>query len=322
MRSRLTPIAALTAGIAVLSSCALGDEPSTQVSAGSLADAGDLSGVEVTVGGKEFTEQLILCELTAQALESAGATATRNCGLSGSSSVRSALLSGDLDMYWEYTGTGWITHLGETEPIADPQELYRAVAERDEQENSVAWLEPAPANNTYAVAVSREKAKELGVETLSDYAELVASDPADAAVCGAAGVLGRGDGGARLQTAYGFDLPGDRVSELAAGAVYNATDTADPCTFGEVFATDGRIAALDLVVLDDDKKYFTAYNPAVSMRSDVLEQNPDIAKVLAPVTEALDDETLQALNAKVDVDGATPEEAAKAWLVEKGFVGE
>jgi osmoprotectant transport system substrate-binding protein len=322
MRHRLTSVTGLAAGIALLSSCTLGQEAPTGVSAGSLAENADLSGVEVTVGGKEFTEQLILCELTAQALESAGATATRNCGLSGSSSVRSALLSGDLDMYWEYTGTGWITHLGETEPIADPQELYRAVAERDEQENSVAWLEPAPANNTYAVAVSREKAEELGVETLSDYAELVKSDPAEAAFCGAAEFFGRDDGWPGLQNAYGFELPGDRVSELAAGAVYNATDTADPCVFGEVFATDGRIAALDLVVLEDDKKYFTAYNPAVTINTDVLAENPDLEKVLASVTEALDDETLQSLNAKVDVDGVTPEEAAKAWLVEKGFVGE
>lgn len=321
MRHRLTTVSGLTAGIALLSSCALGEGPPTGVSAGSLAEGGDLSGVEVTVGGKEFTEQLILCELTAQALESAGATATRSCGMSGSSSVRSALLSGDLDMYWEYTGTGWITHLGETEPIADPRELYQAVAERDEQENSVAWLEPAPANNTYAVAVSREKAEELGVETMSDYAELAKSDPANATFCGAAEFFGRDDGWPGLQKAYGFDLPGDRVSELAAGAIYNAIDTADPCVFGEVFATDGRIAALDLVVLEDDKQYFTAYNPAVSIRAEVLEQNAAIADVLAPVATALDDKTLQSLNAKVDVDGDTPEAAATAWLVEKGFVG-
>jgi osmoprotectant transport system substrate-binding protein len=134
--------------------------------------------------------------------------------------------------------------------------------------------------------------------------------------------LGGHDGWPGLQSAYGFELPGDRVSELAAGAIYNAIDTAEPCVFGEVFATDGRIAALDLVVLEDDEKYFTAYNPAVSIRADVLEENPDLEKVLAPVAEALDDETLQSLNAKVDVDGETPEEAAKAWLVENGFVGE
>lgn len=322
MAHRFTVVGALLAGTALISSCGLGDAPPSGVTAGDLAEGGDLSGVEITVGGKEFTEQLILCELTAQALESAGATAERNCGMSGSSSVRSALLSGDIDLYWEYTGTGWITHLGETQQLADPQELYQAVAERDEQENSVTWLEPSPANNTYAVAVSREKAEELGVETLSDYAALVKSDPESASFCGAAEFFGRDDGWPGLSEAYAFNLAGEHVSELAAGAIYNAIDKADPCVFGEVFATDGRIAALDLVVLEDDAQFFTAYNPAVTIRSDVLEKDAAIGDVLGPLAEALDDETLQQLNAKVDVDGVTPEEAAKEWLVAEGFVGE
>ncbi len=321
MATGLTATGGLAAVLA-LTSCGLGGAAPSGVTAGSLANEGDLSGVELTVGGKEFTEQLILCELTAQALESTGATANRNCGMSGSSSVRSAMLSGDIDLYWEYTGTGWITHLGETQPIADPQELYRAVAERDEQENSISWLKPAPANNTYAVAVAKEKAEELNVATLSDYAALAKSDPAAASFCGAAEFFGREDGWPGLQTAYGFELPGGNVSELAAGAVYNAIDTSTPCVFGEVFATDGRVAALDLTVLEDDKQYFTAYNPAVCVRSDVLKANPAIADVLAPVAAALDDETLQKLNAKVDVDGATPEDTAKEWLVAEGFVGE
>lgn len=322
MHKYIKHVAGFSAAAILLSGCALGEAPPSGVSAGSLAEAGDLSGASVNVGGKEFTEQLVLCELTAQALESAGAKVERTCGMSGTSSVRSALLSGDIDLYWEYTGTGWITHLGETESPSDPQELYQAVSERDEQENSVAWLEPAPANNTYAVAASRQKAEELGVETLSDYAELANNDPESATFCGAAEFFGRDDGWPGLQDAYGFELPGDNVSELAAGAIYNSIEKADPCVFGEVFATDGRIAALDLVVLEDDKKYFTAYNPSVSIRTEALEENPAIKEVLAPVAEALDDKTLQSLNAKVDVDGSTPEDTAKEWLIEKGFVGE
>jgi osmoprotectant transport system substrate-binding protein len=322
MRQKATIAAGFIAGSVLLSGCALGQSAPSGVTAGSLAEVGDLSGAEVAVGGKEFTEQLILCEVAAQALESTGATVSRSCGMSGTSSVRSALLSGDIDMYWEYTGTGWITHLGETDPIADPQELYQAVVERDEKANSVTWLEPSPANNTYAVAVSREKAEELGVKTLSDYAELAGSDPSKATFCGAAEFFGRNDGWPGLQDAYGFELPKDKVSELAAGAIYNSIDTAEPCVFGEVFATDGRIEALDLVVLEDDRQYFTPYNPAVSIRTEVLEQNPVIGDVLATVTAALDDQTLRQLNAKVDVDGSTPEETAKNWLVEEGFVGE
>ncbi len=320
MRKSIKTVSIALAGSALLAGCSLGDSPPSNVSAGSLAKAGDLSGVEVAVGGKEFTEQLILCEITAQALESAGANVQRTCGMSGTSSVRSALTNGDIDMYWEYTGTGWITHLGKTKPIADPQELYQAVAERDEQQNSITWLEPAPADNTYAVAASREKAEELGVETLSGYAKLANNDPAAASFCGAAEFFGRGDGWPGLQKAYGFDLNDAHVSELAAGAIYNSIDKAKPCAFGEVFATDGRIAALDLVVLKDDKDFFTAYNPAVAIRKETLDANPAIADVLAPLADSLTDETLQTLNAEVDVEGATPEKTAKDWLVKKGFV--
>lgn len=322
MRKSSELVSIVTAGALLLTGCGLGDSPPSNVSAGSLAESGDLGGVEVTVGGKEFTEQLILCEITAQALESAGANVRRTCGMSGTSTVRSALVSGDIDMYWEYTGTGWITHLGETKPIADPQELYQAVADKDKQRNSISWLDPAPADNTYAVAASREKAEELGVETLSDYAELATSDPAAAGFCGAAEFFGRDDGWPGLQDAYGFELKDAHVSELAAGAIYNSIDKGKPCAFGEVFATDGRIAALDLVVLTDDKDFFTAYNPAVAIRKDALADNPAIADVLAPLADSLTDETLQTLNAKVDVDGATPEKTAKDWLVEEGFVGE
>lgn len=320
---KLSAVAVAVASVGLFAGCGLGDSsPPSDVSSGSLAEAGDLSGVQLGVGGKEFTEQLILCEITAVALESAGADVKRTCGLSGSSTVRSALTSGDIDMYWEYTGTGWITHLGQTEAIADPQELFDAVASLDKTENGIVWLDPAPANNTYAVAASKEQATALGVETLSDYAALANDDASKAGFCGAAEFFGRDDGWPGLEDAYGFKLPDSDVAELAAGAIYNSIDKADPCAFGEVFATDGRIAALDLMVLEDDKHFFTAYNPAISIREDVLTKNPAIADVLAPVAEALTDQTLQALNAEVDVDGTTPEETAKNWLIKEGFVGE
>lgn len=320
MHKGITLLSSAALGVGLLAGCGLGDAPPSDVSAGSLAEAADLSGTDVAVGGKEFTEQLILCEVTAAALESAGATVKRTCGLSGSATVRSALTSGDIDMYWEYSGTGWITHLGQTKPIADPDELFQAVKEQDEQENSIVWLEPAPANNTYAVAASSETAEKTGVDTLSAYADLAASDPDAAGFCGAAEFFGRDDGWPGLQKAYGYELPGGAVSELAAGAIYNSIDKANPCPFGEVFATDGRIAALGLVVLEDDKNFFTAYNPAITIRKDTLDEQPGIADVLAPVGEALTDETLQSLNAKVDVDGLTPEQTARDWLVEEGFV--
>jgi len=317
---------ALSGGIAMaavmgLAGCALDEESAPEVEAGALAEEGDLSGVSLSVGGKEFTEQLILCEITAQALESAGAEVDRNCGLNGTAPTRAALESGDIDLYWEYTGTGWVTHLGETEAVDDPAQLFEQVAEADAERNDISWIAPAPANNTYAVAAASETAEELGVETLSDYAELASSDPDQASFCGAAEFFGRDDGWPGLKEAYGFDLPGGDVSELAAGPIYNAIDEQDPCNFGEVFATDGRIANLDLTVLEDDQQFFLAYNPAVSIRSDVLQENPEIEDVLAPVAEALTDETLQNLNYQLDGEGETEDQIANDWLTEQGFVG-
>lgn len=319
--SALRSGAAVAAAGLILTGCSLGDSSSGDVSAGSLAEDVDLEGLEVTVGGKEFTAQLILCEMAAQTLESAGATVDRQCGMTGSDTVRSALTSGEIDLYWEFTGTAWISFLQETEAIEDPQELYEAVRDRD-AENGITWLEPGPANDTYAVAASSEKAEELGVETLSDYAELAKEGSEDASFCGAAEFFARDDGWPGVQERYGFELPSNLTSEVALGVIYDSVDKADPCVFGEVFATDGRIDALDLQVLEDDQNFFMPYNPSVNVRTEVLEENPDIEKLFGPLTESIDDDTLRELNGRVDIDGDTPEDAVNDWLVEEGFIGD
>jgi osmoprotectant transport system substrate-binding protein len=286
---------------------------------GSGGGEGVLSGASVSVGSKQFTEQLVLCEIAAQRLESQGATVNRISGMSGSNTVRSAEVSGDVDMYWEYTGTGWLTHLGEREVITDPAEQYARVRDADAQRHQIVWLPPMPANNTYAVAVATETAKRLGVRTLSDYARLANTNPAAARFCGAAEFLGRDDGWAGLQRAYGFNLPRDSVAELAEGPIYNSIDTGNPCTFGEVFATDGRIQALDLTVLEDDKAFFPVYNGSFTVRKTVLDEYPAIAPVIEPVSLMLDDTAMRDLNAQVDTEGKTPEEVAAAWLHEHGL---
>jgi len=330
----LKPIALVGALAVLLSACAGGandtgsagsaeaDSSATEQSgAENLSNLPDLTGVTIGVGGKEFTEQLVLCELTALLLEEQGATVDRKCGISGSATVRAALQSGDIDMYWEYTGTGWISYLGETDPILDPYELWLAVDERDQAENQITWLDPAPANNTYAVAVKTELGDQLGISSISDYADLANSDASMASFCGAAEFFARNDGWPGLQETYGFSLPRGEVSELAYGAIFNAVESQNPCNFGEVFATDGRIAALGLTVLKDDRQFFTPYNPSVSVRSELLAQNSGLAELFAPVSAALTDTVLQQINAQVDVDGLTPEQVAKDWLTGQGFVG-
>jgi osmoprotectant transport system substrate-binding protein len=288
---------------------------------GSAAGQADLSDAELTVGSKEFTEQLILGQITLQTLEAAGASVNDQIGLAGTVAAREALEAGEIDMYWEYTGTAWITHLGETEPIADRQEQFDVLAQRDLEENNIQWLSPpAPANNTYAIAVRSEAAGELGVEKLSDIGRLIEENPEEATICVGTEFATRDDGLPGLEEAYGFQFPSDNVVRIDEGQIYQETDRGERCNLGEVFQTDGRIQALDLTLLEDDQKFFPNYNPALSVRKEVMDQYPGMEEVFAPISEALTTEELQELNRKVDVDGELPDSVAEDWLSEKGFV--
>ena len=286
---------------------------------GGTAGGIDLSDSEFTVGSKEFTEQLILGHITLQALEAAGATVNDQIGLAGSVAARKALESGEIDMYWEYTGTGWITYLGHTDPIPDRQKQFEAVAKEDLEKNDIQWLEPpSPANNTYAFAVRSEAYDKLGVKKLSDFKQLIEENPEEATICVGTEFSTRDDGLPGMEKAYGFQFPSENVVKMDEGQIYQATDEGNRCNFGEVFATDGRIAALDLKVIEDDKNFFPLYNPALNVRKEAMD--PKIEKLFAPISEKLDTQTLQKLNAQVDVEGQLPEEVAEQWLSENGFV--
>ncbi|MBA2312538.1 MAG: glycine betaine ABC transporter substrate-binding protein [Actinobacteria bacterium] len=317
---------AMLAAVALLgAACGGGEDEGGGTSTGGGSEGGslsqfDLSGAELTVGSKEFTEQLILGEITIQALEAAGATVEDQTGLVGSDIVREALTSGDIDMYWEYTGTGWITHLGHDDAIPGEQEQYEAVAKEDLEANKIDWLEPAPLNNTYAIATRDESVEEFSVETLSEFAEFGSSNPDEATLCGASEFLNRNDGLPGLEKAYGFDIPDSSTAEVELGIIPTSIDKAETCNFGEVFATDGRIAALDLTVLEDDKSFFPSYLPALNVAQDVVEQYPDLEGLAAELAGGLDTETMTQLNAQVDVDGAFPPQVAQEWLTSEGFI--
>lgn len=281
----------------------------------------DLSGAEFTVGSKEFTEQLILGQITLQVLENAGATVNDQIGLAGTVAARKALESGEIDMYWEYTGTGWITHLGHTDPIPNRQKQFEAVAKEDLKKNDIEWLSPpSPANNTYTMAVRSEAYDKLGVKKLSDFKQLVEENPEEATVCVGTEFSTRDDGLPGMEKAYDFEFPQENIVKIDEGLIYQQTDKGTQCNFGEVFQTDGRISALDLELIEDDKSFFPIYNPALNVRKDVIEEYPQIAELFAPISEKLTTQELQALNAKVDVDGQLEDQVAEEWLSENGFI--
>lgn len=313
-------IALSLGSLAMLSACSSGSDDPASGGGDASADAGGngLDGLTGTIGSKDFAEQYILAHLTGQLLNANGADVDVNTKLVGSANVRQALENGDFMGYWEYTGTSWITYNKNTTPITDPQEQFDAVKEADAA-NGIAWLDPAPFNNTYAFAIRADKAAELGVATMSDVAGVPVEEQT---FCIESEFSTRDDGWPGLTAAYGIDVPDGNVKLLDTGVIYTATQKGEDCNFGEVFSTDGRITAMDLMVMEDDKKFFPVYQGGFTLQAKVLEQYPAIAEVMATLSPLLTTEQMQTLNAKADVDGEDPEDIAIDFLTEKGLISE
>ena len=304
----ITGASALAAGALLLSGCS--------GSAGNASVGDELDGLTGQVGSKDFSEQYILAYITTELLNAHGADLEANVKLVGSANVRQALENGDFIGYWEYTGTSWITYNGNTTPVKGAEAQFDAVKEAD-AEKGIAWLDPAPLNNTYAFAVRADKAEELGVKTMSDVAALPAEDQT---FCIESEFSTRDDGWPGLKTAYGIDVPDSNVTMLDTGVIYTATQKGDDCNFGEVFQTDGRIPALDLVVMEDDEEFFPSYQGGFTIRQEVLDDYPEIADIIAEIAPLLTTEEMQKLNALVDVEGEDPEDVAIDWLEEQELI--
>jgi osmoprotectant transport system substrate-binding protein len=318
--SRLRLPAAVLAGALALAACGGDDSGSSGGSGGGGVEGADLSGVSLAVGSKEFTEQLVLGQIAVQALEAAGAGVEDRTNITGTSVVRNALESGEIDMYYEYTGTGWISILGNTDPVPDPEEQFQAMKQADE-DNGITWFARADANNTFALAANSEAVEEYGVSSISDYAELVNENPEAGRLCSSAEFINRNDGLPGVEELYGFDLPDNQVVQLEPALVYTQVGQGQDCDFAVVFATDGQILNNDLTVLEDDKQFFPPYNIAATMRTPVYEENAEAYDTLfGRIAEELTDDKLTELNAKVDVDGERPSDVAEDFLTEIGVI--
>jgi len=310
-------IGAITAAVAV-AGCGLESARGTVLAAepGSIQHYDSLDGVKITVAAKDFTEQLILGNMLSIILSAAGADVTNMTNTPGSFGVRQALISGDADVVPEYTGTGWINYLGHEDPIKGSEEQWRAVNEED-QANGLTWLPPAPMNNTYAFAIRESTAERLGVTRLSDLATLPRSE---LTFCVESEFASRNDGFVPMLETYGLsrDQLGD-VTTLDTGVIYTATANGD-CNFGEVFTTDGRIPALDLRVLEDDKQFFPLYNLTEVVNSDLLAAHPELEEIFGQLNPKLTNDVMLALNARVDNDGEDPALVARSWLVKEGLL--
>ncbi|MEU1549460.1 glycine betaine ABC transporter substrate-binding protein [Nocardia sp. NPDC005745] len=313
---------ALGLGLALVAACGLqsGGAVPLRVGPGSIRPIPALDGVPVTVGSKDFTEQNILGYLIEFALTAAGAEVRDLTNIQGSNSVRDAQLHGQIDIAYEYTGTGWINYLGNEKPVPDEIGQFEAVRDADLAEHGMVWTAMAPMNNTYALVMSARTAQETGVRTLSDYAALAAADPAAAAICVGTEFNVRQDGFPGLVRKYEIDAGKVRKQIVQDAVVYQATADGRQCRFGSVAATDGRIPALNLVLLQDDRGFFPKYNAALVMRESFADEHPEVAEIMTPISQRLTNETITELNRQVDVDGREPAEVARDWMVAQGFV--
>ena len=305
---------AVSAGVALsLTVTACGDDSSSASGA-----SAELDGVSLTVGSKDFTENILLGEMFAQALEARGASVDNKVNLGGTSVNRDALLSDNIDVYPEYNGTGWTVHLGNENPSQDPQELYDVTAEADLEQNDIKWIGLSPFNDTYGFAANGDLAEQEGGFDFQSMADYLEANP-DATVCMETEFPDRPDGLVLWEEATGYELPGSQSQILDTGLIYSETSDGN-CDFGEVFTTDGRITALNLELVEDPG-VMIIYNSSFTMSNEIYEENAETYDEIAEAIFAdLDNEKMAELNAKVDVEGTPAERVAEQYLEDAGVL--
>ncbi|MFJ9079914.1 glycine betaine ABC transporter substrate-binding protein [Streptomyces sp. NPDC102278] len=320
-RVRTATVAVAT--LLALAGCGLksGSPMVDDVRPGSVGRGEPLTGASLTVTSKNFSENIILGQILGLVFKAAGAEVLDRTNLPGSISAREAVRKGDADAMYEYTGTAWITYLGNTEPIDDPRGQWDAVRKADLR-NGVVWLPPATLNNTYTLAISKKNNAKYKLRTMSDVAALARKDPSAVTLCVENEFASREDGLPGMEKAYGMRIPTGNIRKMDAGIIYTQVSASDSCLLGEAFTTDGRIKAMDLDIMEDDKRFFPNYNAAPAINAKTFAEHPVIAKLLAPVTQRLTTEVARELNAKVDVEGQDPHAVAKDWLLKEGFIEE
>jgi osmoprotectant transport system substrate-binding protein len=317
---RITALAGAVLLCASLTACGLDVNAALpyKILPGTIQPIPSLKGVKVTVGSKDFTENIILGYMAEMALSAAGANVVDLTDIKGSNSSRQALLNGQTDVTWEYTGTGWINYQGNQLPVPGGEKAqYDATKAADEQKNGITWLNYSPLNDQYAFAVTEAYGAQHNLKTVSDLTNFLKQKQDQAVFCLETEFTSRQDGFPAAVKSYGF--PVTTVKNFGIGTIYSAV-AAGTCQIGEVFTTDGRIAGQHLRVLTDDKKAFPQYNAAVTMRVDYLKQHPAMRAPLETVTKAITNDQMVQLCKQVDVDGRDAGAVARDWMVSKGFI--
>ena len=289
-----------------------------------FASVGIHAQTAVRVGSKIDTEGSLLGQLIVQTLEANGVKTENRLQLGATKIVRTALVAGEFDIYPEYTGNGAFFFADEKNPAwKNARAGFERVRGLDADKNRLVWLQPSPANNTWAIAIRRDVASANKLKTLDDFGKWVAGG-GKFKLAASAEFVERPDALPAFQAAYGFKLTQAQIVTLAGGdtavTIRAAAEQTSGVNGAMAYGTDGPVAALGLVILDDTRGVQPIYAPAPVVRAEVLARWPKIRAALAPVFQSLDTATLQTLNARIALEGQDAKQVAAAYLKAKGFV--
>jgi osmoprotectant transport system substrate-binding protein len=280
----------------------------------------------ITIGSKIDTEGALLCPLVGLALKAHGVKVVERCGTGATQVVRKALLAGEIDVYPEYTGNApYLIKNVRFAPgtFRDPVRGYAAGAAADLAQNQIVWLKPAPANVTYGFAIPAKLSAAEKITTLPQLAAYInAGKPFKVVV--SQEFVDRADGLKAFEHAYGFKLAPSQLIILPGGNTAQTESAAARGTSGAnaamSYSTDGQLAALGLVGLNDSGAAADIYQPVLTIRSEALKKYPAVAAIIEPIFDSLDTATLSRLNARIVVGGEPGNKVAEKYLREKGFL--
>jgi osmoprotectant transport system substrate-binding protein len=279
---------------------------------------------KITVASKIDTEGALLGSMIMVLLQAHGVSVINKLQLGPTNIVRAAILAGQVDIYPEYTGNGALFFHMENDPAWKNWGQGYALVERlCRNENRLVWLAPAPANNTWVIAVRRDLAERHGLSSMEDFAKYVAAGGKMKLAASAEFVESPGALPA-FEATYGFQLSDEQLLSLSGGntaaTMRAAAEGMSGVNAAMAYGTDGALAALGLVALRDDRGAQIVYAPAPVIRETVLERHPDIRAALDPVFASLGLETLQRLNAQIGVEGQEPGAVAVSYLKSRHFL--
>lgn len=263
----------------------------------------------IVVGGKKFTEQQLVAEMTTQLLRANGYSVDKRPDL-GSSVLRAAQENGQVDVYWEYTGTSLVIYNKVTDKL-DAEQTYKKISALD-AEKGITWLNPSKANNTYAFAMRKDEADKEGIVSISDLAKNVGEGKTYKFASNAE-FFSRSDGLRPLQDMYQFEFERKNVVRMDGGLTYQALRDGQ-VNVALVLSTDGRIPAFGFVVLKDDKGFFPSYALTPVIRTEIFKENPKIGELLNALSSKLDDDSIAGLNSRVDVGRESIESVSREFL--------